>query len=296
MSKGERITNHDWFLLSEEFLDHLGALSVDEPGLDTPQAKFVLDGAAQAAAGAVAYATYFPDHYFSVSLDYVNFGMSYDAGSEGSPASVGAFEWLDAFCLAVLTDTTKRHGEAFDHARRPAQEGQAGLPTTELINGFMAYVLGDTGGDAANRPPSEEDKLAAIDGALTRIRTIGDELGRDLGQQPETTALLALRALAAGEREAFGAALTKLLLTCKEIAGSRVAPRHLLPLAPLALAALAYRREGWQAPVDTDYLPRALVTGFEAQSPETGRPGGLSRAGMLAELRSGAGIFGRPEE
>ncbi|WP_241989782.1 MULTISPECIES: Imm49 family immunity protein [unclassified Streptomyces] len=285
----ERMTANDWSLLAGELLDHLGALSVRHPALDTPQAEAVLRAAEQAASGAVAFAAYFPGHPFTVSLDYVNFGVSYDAGADGSPVSLGAFDWLDAFCLAVLTDTVERHREAFYHARDPQQ---ARFPIGALADGLMAYVLGDLGDDEdADYPPTEAQVLAAIDGGLAFIRAFVAELGSDVGGRRDYLALLALRALAAGDGEEFDAALGRLLLTYKSFGEVSTHPRSLLPLTPLALAALAHRRRGWAPAVDSDYLPHAVITGFGA-----GRPATTHRADMIAALRSGAELFGRPGE
>ncbi|MGQ4486572.1 Imm49 family immunity protein [Streptomyces sp. SAS_281] len=141
----------------------------------------------------------------------------------------------------------------------------------------------------ADYPPTEAQVLAAIDGGLARIRAFGAELGRDVGGRPDYLALLALRVLAAGDREAFDAALGRLLLSYRSFGEVGAQPRSLLPLPPLALAALAYRRRGWTPAVDSDYLPRAVVTGREAIRPAT--PG---RADMVAALRSGAELFERP--
>ncbi|MFG2568714.1 Imm49 family immunity protein [Streptomyces sp. NPDC048567] len=282
----ERMTANDWSLLAGEFLDHLGALSVRHPALDTPQAEAVLRAAEQAATGAVAFAAYFPGHPFTVSLDYVNFGVSYDSGADGSSVSLGASDWLDAFCLAVLTGTVERHREAFYHARNP-REGDR-FPVDALADGLMAYVLGDLGDDEdADYPPTEAQVLAAIDGGLARIRAFVAELGSDVGGRPDYLALLALRALAAGEREAFDAALGRLLLTYRSFGEASTHPRSLLPLTPLALATLAHRRRGWAPAVESDYLPRTVITGRKASGP-------ANRADMVAALRSGAELFGRP--
>ncbi|NEC08526.1 Imm49 family immunity protein [Streptomyces sp. SID7909] len=285
----ERMTANDWSLLAGQFLDHLGALSVRHPALDTPQAEAVLRAAEQAATGAVVFAAYFPGHPFTVSLDYVNFGVSYDAGADGSPVSLGASDWLDAFCLAVLTGTAERHREAFYHARNFREDAR--FPVDALADGLMAYVLGDLGDDEdADYPPTEAQVLAAIDGGLAFIRAFVAELGSDVGGRPDYLALLALRDLAAGDGEAFDAALGRLLLTYRSFGEVSTHPRSLLPLTPLALAALAQRRRGWAPAVDSDYLPRAVITGFEtARSPEA-----LNRADMVAALRSGAELFRRP--
>ncbi|MFF5334079.1 immunity 49 family protein [Streptomyces sp. NPDC013181] len=290
----ERMTGADWSLLAGEFLDHLGAMSLRNPGLDTPQAKAVLDAASQAATGAVSCAAYFPGLPFSVSLDYVNFGMGYDGGADAdaSPAEISSFDWIDAFCLAVLTGTVERHREAFHHTRQPPHGEEAGLPVHAFVHGLMAYVLGDLWDDDAEYPPAEADVLAAIDDGIGRIRALGEAREHDFQRHSHTTALLALRALAAGDREAFDRALGQLLLAHKTFAEAvaRSRPRSLLPLEPLALTALAHQRRGWQPAVGTDYLPRALVTGFEPTRPQE------SRADMVAALRAGAALYDRPDE
>ncbi|WP_461068493.1 immunity 49 family protein [Streptomyces pseudoechinosporeus] len=294
MSKAGPVTAYEWWTLAEEFVDYLGALSVETPDLHTPEAKAVLQDAAEAAAGAVAYAAYYPHNHFQVFLNYVNWGMVYDAGSEGSPESVTAAKWLDAFCLAVLADKAQWHGEAFHFAREQPQKGSAGYPDAELINGFMAYVIGDTGDDDANYPPSREEKLAAIDAALARIWLLDAEVTEDLLDRPHTTALYALRALTVGDQEAFGTAVVRLLLPHAALPGQGASPSTLLPLLPLALTALAHRREGWPLPVDTDYLPHALITGFETAPPRVGAYGRDRRADAITELAHGVVEFERP--
>lgn len=293
MSKAGPIATYEWQLISEEFLDYLGALSVETPDLDTPEAKAVLDDATEAAAGAVAYAAYYPTNDFQIFLNYANFGINYDRGSEGDPESVTPGEWLDAFCLAVLSDKASWHGEAFHFARKPFEKDGAGRPAVELIRGFMAYVIGDTGDDDADYPPSREQKLAALDAALARIRTLDAEGG--LLDRPQSIGLHALRALTTGDRDSFRTALANLLLPHSAIPGPGARPRTLLPLLPLALAALAYRREGWQPPLDTGYLPRALVTGFETAGPRVQAYGRVRRPDAVAALAAGPVVVERPE-
>jgi hypothetical protein len=294
MSKAGPVTSYEWWTLTREFVEYLGALSVETPDLHTPEAKAVLEDAAEAAAGAVAYAAYFPHHHFQVFLTYVNWGIVYDPRSEGSPEPVTAAQWLDAFCLAVLAGKAEWHGEAFRFARAEPQKGRAGHPDVELINGFMAYVIGDTGDDDASHPPSREEKLAALDAALTRIRALEAETAEELAFHPQSLALQALRALTAGDREEFGRAVAGLLLPLTDNPTPGARPASLLPLLPLALTALAYRREGWPAPVDTGYLPHALVTGFETAPPRVGAYGRDRRVDAVAELAAGTVEFERP--
>ncbi|MCX4826169.1 immunity 49 family protein [Streptomyces sp. NBC_01142] len=295
MSKAGRMATYEWQSIAEEFLDYLGALSVETPGLDIPEAKAALKDATEAAAGAVAFAAYFPHCSFHITLNYVNFGMGYDAGNEGdAEESVTPGEWIDAFCLAILSDKAKWHGEAFHFARQKCGGTADGTPAVELIKGLMAQVLDDTGDDDADYPASPQQKLAAVDAALTRIRSREEHTGESLLDRPDSVALKTLRALAAEDQVGFDSELTALLLPYSTLHGPGASPGSLLPLLPLALAALAYRTLGWEPAVDTDYLPRALVTGFETRGPRVEGFGRNRRPDAAAALATGPLVVGRP--
>ncbi|MGX2993231.1 immunity 49 family protein [Streptomyces sp. JNUCC 64] len=297
-SKAGRMTASVWSSISDEFLDYLGALSVADPSLDSPEARAVLEAAAESAAGAVQFAAYWPHVSFSVFLDYVNFGMGYEPGEgepdEDGPEGVTAGGWLDAFCLAVLTDRTRRHGEAFHFAREDDRRARRGEPLAELIHGLMVYVLDDLDDEDAPYPPSADHKRAALDEALARVRAREEAGSSPAGEHPHTIALAALRALAAGDRAGFGECLTRLLTAPGVRPGPGGGPASLLPLLPLALAALGYRNEGWWPPLETDYLPRALVTGFEGAGPRVGAYGRDRRPDAVAELAVRHLVVDRP--
>ncbi|MFD5067242.1 Imm49 family immunity protein [Streptomyces sp. NPDC058369] len=293
MSRADRMTTCEWGLIADEFLDYLGALSVETPGLGTPEAEAALKDASEAAAGAVAYAAYHPHCSFHVFLDYVNFGMSYDPGEDAPAESVTTGEWIDALCLAVLRGTAGRHGEAFHFARQKFAAEAQGTPAGELATGFMAVVLDDTGDDE-EYPPSAQAKLAAVDAALDRVRTHAAETGRPLLERPDSTALQALRALVVEDRDSFDATLAGLLTEYAARQSPAASPSSLLPLVPLALAALAYRTLGWAPAVSTDYLPHALVTGFETRGPRVGGLGRDRRPDAVAALAAGPLVVERP--
>ncbi|MGW0712423.1 Imm49 family immunity protein [Streptomyces sp. NPDC002643] len=298
LSKAGPITAHEWWLLAENLVEYLAALSVETPGLRTPEAKAVLEDAAEAAAGAVAYTAYHGYDRFQVFLPYLNFGMTYEPGDkeDPDPTPLTPHRWLDAFCLAILTDRTERHGEAFHFAREPHRRTEPGHPPIELINGFMAYVIGDTGDDDANHPPSREEKLTALNAALTRIHTRAQTDPRTSRPEgtPHTTALQALRALTACDQAAFRTHLAELLYPYSTLPAQGTRPATLLPLLPLALAALAHRHEGWPPPIDTDYLPHALVTGFQTAGPRVKAYGRDRRPDAVAELAAGNVLLDRP--
>ncbi|MQS12833.1 hypothetical protein F7Q99_11145 [Streptomyces kaniharaensis] len=275
-SNGTRMDSREWQFIADEFLEYLGALSVESPELDTPEAKAVLADATEAAAGAVAYAVYHGWDRFQISLSYVNFGMSYGAeerDEEEERSRITSWELIDALCLVILSDQADRHGEAIGFARDELGKDAEGDPAVELVNGLLVHVLNYV--DDESYPPSAQQKLAAVEAALDRI-------GAERLEHRYTVALRTLRALMAEDREAFDAGLTALLLAHREASGSR--PDSLLPLLPLALAALAYRGLGWAPAVDTGYLPRALVTGFETAGPRVGAFGRDCRPDAVAAL------------
>ncbi|MER6300800.1 Imm49 family immunity protein [Kitasatospora sp. NPDC001539] len=261
-SRAGLMTTTEWQLIADSFLDYLGALSTTRPDLGCAEARAVLKDAAEAAVGAVSFAAYYPHDGFHVFLDYPNFGMSYarEDGQDRDPHHlVTAREWLDAFCLAIVADTVSAHGEAFCWARQLMPDEPV-TPTLELVDGFAAHFF-------------EEAELP----------------GADAGAEPQP-GLRALRALTVGDREAFDAALLALLQEGPHGTG----PRSLLPLVPIALAALAYRTHGWTAAVDTDYLPRALVTGFETPGPRVRALGRDPRPDAVARLAAGPVDVERP--
>ncbi|MFI8823851.1 immunity 49 family protein [Streptomyces sp. NPDC053431] len=295
MSRAGRMAVYEWQSIAEEFLDYLGALSVETPDLDTPEAKAALKDACEAAVGAVAYAAYHPHCSFQVFLEYVNFGMSYDPGEDAPEESVTAGDWIDALCLSILRDKAKWHGEAFDFARQKFAEQARSTPVGELATGLMAVALDDTGDDDGEYPASAQAKLVAVDAALDRIRTRAEETGEAaLLDRPHSAALHAVRALAAEDQEAFDAALADLLVRHARVHGPTAAPRSLLPLVPMALAALAYRTLGWAPAVHSDYLPHALITGFETRGPRVGGFGRDRRPDAVAALAAGPLVVQRP--
>ncbi|MEU7062635.1 Imm49 family immunity protein [Streptomyces sp. NPDC046161] len=293
MSRAGRIAAYEWQSIAEEFLDYLGALSVETPDLGTAEARAALKDAAEAAAGAVAYAAYHPHCSFQVFLDYVNFGMSYDPGSDAPEESVTPGEWVEALCLTVLRDRAQEHGEAFHFAREKFAEQALGTPAGELATGLMAVVLDDTGDDE-EYPPSAQAKLTAVDAALDRVRIRAHESGEPLLERPDSAALRTVRALAAEDRQAFDAALADLLAGYTAAHGPAASPRSLLPLVPIALAAFGYRTLGWVPAVHTEYLPHALVTGFETRGPRVAGFGRNQRPDAVAALAAGPLVVERP--
>lgn len=119
-----------------------------------------------------------------------------------------------------------------------------------------------------------EDAGLSPFGRALRDLVFGDgERAADLLGTPRLDEERALHALATGDRDAFWAAIAALLRAPRGDAR----PRTLLPLAPLALTALAVRDRGWERRIESDYLPPRLTGGDDSvQRPRVG-PYGTGR-------------------
>ncbi|ARX80852.1 hypothetical protein SMD44_00250 [Streptomyces alboflavus] len=87
-----------------------------------------------------------------------------------------------------------------------------------------------------------------------------------------------LRVLLDDDQDAFEEALAARLTEHRESVGADPAPRTLLPLGPLVLAALAVQAHGWELRVRSGYLPGELVG-----SPDALRQAGDGTANNLGE-------------
>lgn len=284
-----------WRSVAGAFLDYLGARSIRLPELGGKDAAVALGSAAAAAVGALEL-TLSPGRQLDVFIDYVGAGVSYggefDAEEEDMDQcrQVYSFEWLDGFYLAFLAQISDRKTEVFIEAA-PPWRGNEGRADVALVHALMAYVFGhEEGPDEAAWPGPVQDveKCALID-------MLAATLGEGDDWPGHRAALSTLRALAAGDEEAFTRCLATQLEQYRSRAeGGDAGPRSLLPLDAMALMAMAHRRQGWRTRIDSAYLPRALVTGFAPGAPRVRAYGRDKRADAVAALATGPLVVDRP--
>ncbi|MFF4183631.1 Imm49 family immunity protein [Streptomyces sp. NPDC001691] len=296
-----------WRMIAAAFLDYLGARSIHRPDLGGKDAEVALGSAAAAALGALRL-TSWPGRQFDVFIDYAAAGVSYggefggaaqdeDTGKGDAAARTGRQDtlvssspWLDSFCLAFLARAADRAADVFI-AAAPPWRGNEGRADVALVHALMAYAFGhEEGADglAATGPVQDIEKCALID---MMVATLGE--GDD--RPGPRAALGTLRALAAGDEEAFTRRLAAQLEQYRTgIEDGNTEPRSLLPLDALALAAMAHRRYGWRPRIDSGYLPRALVTGFARSAPRVRAYGRDKRADAVAALGTGPLVIERP--
>ncbi|MFD7234910.1 Imm49 family immunity protein [Streptomyces syringium] len=90
------------------------------------------------------------------------------------------------------------------------------------------------------------------------------------------------------DRPAFEQALVTRLTEHRQSLGSDPAPRTLLPLGPLALAALAVHVHGWELNIRTGYLPHSILGSPQALQ-EAVAADGNGPGGWAAEERPDPG-------
>ncbi|RNL85705.1 immunity 49 family protein [Halostreptopolyspora alba] len=229
-----------WATIAAELLDYAGARSVERPYLDR-DTRMAVYSAAEAYLGVVALDGYSPRMPARVVLSYVNTTVSYapdPAGERDATTRVAAADWMAALSLAVIVGAESTHGVTL-------LETTSAASLSPAERAFACHVLGEP----ANRRITSEEPghpLALLGGSPT-------------SDEPAFTT--ALRALAIRDRDGFWRALGAMLAAHRDSHGPHSPPRSLLPLAPIALAALAARDRGWDLAVESDYLPARLVTG-----------------------------------
>ncbi|MFG3280669.1 immunity 49 family protein [Streptomyces sp. NPDC048111] len=285
-----------WRMVADAFLDYLGARSVRLPELSARDAEVAFGSAAAAAVGALEL-TAFPGRRFGVFIDYVGAGVSYGGGfTRGDERSeqdgkTGASDWLAALWPAFLARIADDRAEVFIEAA-PPWRGNEGRADVALVHALMAYVFGHEEGPDGFCPGPVQDleKCALIDMVVS---TLGE--GDDW--PAHRAALRTLRALAAGDEKAFGQGLAEQLEQHRERAAVRGAgARSLLPLDAMALTAMALRWQRWDVPVESGYLPRGPVTGFEPGAPRVRAYGRDKRANAMAVLSAGPLTVDRPHQ
>lgn len=249
-----------WEMVADEFLDHVGALSLTDPELRGEDARAALRSAAAAALGVVTVGVYQWEPV-GVFIDYVNFGVRYGPAGDAEEPVLDETDWLRALELAVICDGYAAEAVTFGETAQCLPSGPReplwARAATGQAHGLLTYLRGhDLDEDWDGPEPRTRAEAAERIGALVgELAADGDR------NPPRAAALRAVRALLTGDENAFGEALARLLTAHRALAGATAPPRGLLPLDAIALAALAFRGEGWEPAVESEYLPAALVTG-----------------------------------
>ncbi|MFI6346224.1 immunity 49 family protein [Streptomyces sp. NPDC050560] len=283
-----------WTMVAETFLDYLGARSVHDPDLTGRDAEVAFRSASAAGVGSLLLRTRFHRPH-DIFVDYTGVGASYGPEREDDTGGPSPSDWLDAFWLAFLAGTSETAAEGFIEAASAWRE-RPPRPDIALVHALLLYTYGcvPPGGPAGVPAPSEDaGRCALIDTLIARLGP-GDDFPR------QRAALTTLRAIAATDEDAFGEALAAQLSAHRAhqhaytAAGGSPGPGTLLPLAPIALAAMARQWHGIRPGFESDYLPAALVTAFATGAPRVAAHGRDKRPDAVAALAAGPLAVSRP--
>ncbi|MEU6883345.1 immunity 49 family protein [Streptomyces sp. NPDC046712] len=250
---------------ADELLDHVAARALKDPTLDDT-ARSALRTAAECHLGVLSIDCWpngdqelvFPlAHNQKLTSEEIAFRDVVD-----EPPTVRG--WLDTFATCLVS------GLVWDWQR----------VTGLLLRDDFASEIHKGAPYSEFTPTSEPGELAAMDALCLYLTESNGHLPRDWPTVPlrkpdaeeraqaagrlDTVGALTpdqrlLRVLLDDDRHAFEQALAARLVEYRESVGADPAPRTLLPLDILALAALAVQTHGWELDVRSGYLPQALL-------------------------------------
>ncbi|MFD7626686.1 immunity 49 family protein [Streptomyces sp. NPDC059851] len=255
--------------MRDELLDYVAARTVESPALDGPS-RTALRTAAECGLGVLSLGCFpegdqeirFPLIGEELNSDDIDFGdvIAYTPGVEAPTART----WLDTFAICLVSGLTRdrqrvvglllRHDYAptihdgLPYSRLTSASAPADLAAMDALCGYLTPSRGHLPRD---RPRVPLCKPGAGERAEAAARL--DAAG------PLTPDQRLLRVLLDDDRHAFERALAARLVEYREGAGPDPAPRTLLPLDTLALAALAVQVHGWELGIRSPYLPPDLL-------------------------------------
>ncbi|MFG2295548.1 immunity 49 family protein [Streptomyces sp. NPDC048603] len=265
--------------MRDELLDHVAArAAAEEPAgglvLDIP-ARAALWTAAECSLGVMSVGC-FPEGDQEIRFPLIDDELSSMdiAFDHMTDRAATAADWLDAFAICVVSglvwewervsglllrsDYAPAVRDGVPYSRHESVSDPADLAAMDALCGYLTPSGGHRPGSWPTvtlcKPTAEERAEAA-----RKLDAAG----------PLTQDQRLLRVLLDDDRDAFEQALAARLAEHRDAVGADPAPRSLLPVGTLALAALAVQVHGWEPAVRSGYLPAALLG-----SPKALRPAG----------------------
>lgn len=252
-----------------DLLDFAAARTLQDPALDEPRSRAVLLTAAECALGELTLGC-FPNGDFDIPLPLVcetlsNADIWYRERCEPAVPATTARTWVQAFALCVASgliwqrervigpllheDYAPAVRDGIPYSERESVSAPADLAEMDALCAYLTVVHGPVPGALPGPVPLRKPDAEARARAAGRL---------DAGGTPTPDQRL-LRVLLDDDQVTFERALEERLVAHRENVGSDPAPRSLLPVGVVALAALASLAHGWQLGVRSGYLPESLV-------------------------------------
>ncbi|TQE28166.1 immunity 49 family protein [Streptomyces ipomoeae] len=253
----------------DELLDHVAARTVSDSALDE-QTRTALRTAAECYLGVLSVGCY-PggDQEITFSLVRQSLSSEYTAFRDIIREAPTARTWLDAFEMCVVSGLVWEWRQAIGlilggdfateirngvpYSKLTSTSDPADLAAMDALCGYLTRAKGHLPRDWPTVPLRKPDTDERAETAR-RLDAVG----------PLTPDQRLLRVLLDDDQPAFEQALVARLVEHRENVGADSAPRTLLPLGPLALAALATQVHGWELGVRSGYLPHGVLGSVEA--------------------------------
>ncbi|MEU8927497.1 immunity 49 family protein [Kitasatospora sp. NPDC048545] len=258
--------------MGEELLDHLGALTLEDPALAGADARAALWTAAECSLGVLQLGC-FPRGDFTVPFPYIGETLDSEDITFGATIDFAptAATWVEAFAMGVISgllrDRDRMLGplladdyapairEHLPHSDRTSVSSPPDLAGMDALRRYLYIVETERSpwvapGPVPLRKPDAGERAAAAAALDAAGAAWADGLSQDQ---------MLLRVLLEDDREAFEEALATRLARHRTGTPSTARPRTLLPVVPIALAALAVQAHGWELGTTSGYLPAALV-------------------------------------
>ncbi|MGW1755386.1 immunity 49 family protein [Streptomyces mirabilis] len=250
--------------MHDELLDYIAARTVEDPALDE-SSRTVLRTAAECSLGALSVGC-FPDgdqeiHFPLIGETLSSEDIAFGDAIEQVPTarwwcdtfamclvSGLVWEWQRVIGLLLRSDYAPAIRDGVPYSRLNSTSDQADLAAMDVLCGYLAQARGHLPRDWPTvtlcKPDADERAEAA-----RKLDAVG----------PLTPDQRLLRVLLDDDQHAFEQALVARLIEHRECVGSDPAPRTLLPLSALALAALGVQVHGWELGVRSGYLPHGML-------------------------------------
>ncbi|MEV4871359.1 immunity 49 family protein [Streptomyces syringium] len=251
--------------LHDELLDHVAAHTVTDPALDELSRTALLT-AAECSLGILSVGC-FPDGDQEIRLPLIDDRLTSDEiafGDDVTDRAPTARTWWDTFAISLVSglvwdwqrvtglllrnDYAPAIRDGVPYSKLTSVSDPADLAAMDALSSYLTPARGHLPRDwptvPLRRPHTDERTEAA-----RQLDTAG----------PLTPDQRLLRVLLDDDQPAFEQALVTRLTEHRQSLGSDPAPRTLLPLGPLALAALAVQVHGWELNIRTGYLPHSIL-------------------------------------
>ncbi|MFI9237053.1 immunity 49 family protein [Streptomyces sp. NPDC053079] len=255
--------------MRDELLDHIAARTMEDLALDEAS-RTVLRTAAECSMGVLSVGCW-PNGDQEISFPLIGEGLSSEdiAFRDVVKEAPTARTWLDTFETCLVSGLMWEWQQAIGLLLRGscAPAIRDGVPYSKLTSTSDPADLAAM--DALCRYLTEADGHLPRDWPTVPLRKPTADERAEAARHLDTVGSLTpdqrlLRVLLDDDQHAFEQALVARLTEHRDSAGPDPAPRTLLPLGALALAALAVQVHGWELGVRSGYLPPSVLGSPEA--------------------------------